>query len=89
MKNIHIRFIKQTFINKISEKTVSYYMQRKTIFGNWKDIGYWQAGGYGDRVWITYTNESKKKLLAEVLEHYYEIPENKVIIFQHSTLKIY
>lgn len=81
MKEINIRFVKMP-------KRKLFHIQKMNMFGSWKYIGYWEGSNAGD-VWGRYINESKKKLLKEVLERHFKRPNNQLIIVQHPTIKIY
>jgi CRISPR/Cas system CSM-associated protein Csm3 (group 7 of RAMP superfamily) len=75
---IKIRFIK---------RKNDYLIQRK-LFTGWKYIGYTVDMGYGS-VRYLYCQDSKEKLLDEVLEKYYEVDKRFVEITEYPHLKIY
>lgn len=75
---IKIRFIK---------RKNDYLIQRKSFTG-WKYIGYTIDMGYGSIRYL-YCQDSKEKLLDEVLEKYYEVDKRFVEITEYPHLKIY
>jgi hypothetical protein len=75
---IKIRFIK---------RKNDYLIQRKSFMG-WKYIGYPIEMGYGS-VYNLYCQDTKEKLLEEVLEKYYEVDKRFVEIMEYPDIKIY
>ncbi len=82
-KTIKIRYIKSGKI------PYDYCMQKKTIFGTWRDIGYHIGACTGDSIWYPYTNSSKEELLKEVLEHHYGIDRRFTSIIEYPEIKHY
>jgi hypothetical protein len=75
---IKIRFVK---------RKNDYLIQRKSFMG-WKYIGYTVDLGYGS-VYYLYGQDTKEKLLDEVLEKYYEVDKRFVEITEYPAIKIY
>ena len=75
---IKIRFVK---------RKNGYLIQRKSFMG-WKYIGYTVDMGYGSIRYL-YCQDSKDKLLDEVLEKYYEVDKRFVEITEYPAMKIY
>ena len=75
---IKIRFVK---------RKNGYLIQRKSFRG-WKYIGYTVDMGYGSIRYL-YCQDSKNKLLDEVLEKYYEVDKRFVEIIEYPAMKIY
>lgn len=82
-KVIKIRYIKSGKIPYV------YYIQRKTIFGTWRDIGYYLGACAGDHIWYPYTNSNKEELLKEVLEYHYRIDRRFTTIIEYPEIKHY
>lgn len=75
---IKIRFVK---------RKNDYLIQRKS-FMRWKYIGYTVDLGYGS-VYNLYCQDTKEKLLDEVLEKYYEVDKRFVEVTEYPPIKIY
>jgi len=75
---IKIRFVK---------RKSDYLIQRKSFMG-WKYIGHTVDMGYVS-VRYLYCQDSKGKLLDEVLEKYYEVDKRFVEITEYPAIKIY
>jgi CRISPR/Cas system CSM-associated protein Csm3 (group 7 of RAMP superfamily) len=75
---IKIRFV---------ERKSDYLIQKKSFMG-WKYIGYTVDMGYGSIRYL-YCQDSKEKLLDEVLEKYYEVDKRFVEITEYPAIKIY
>ena len=75
---IKIRFVK---------RKNDYLIQRKSFMG-WKYIGYTIDMGYGS-VHNLYCQDTKEKLLDEVLEKYYEVDKRFVEVTEYPHIKIY
>jgi hypothetical protein len=75
---IKIRFVK---------RKNGYLIQRKSFMG-WRYVDYTIDMGYGS-VRYLYCQDSKEKLLDEVLEKYYEVDKRFVEITEYPHLKIY
>jgi hypothetical protein len=65
----------------------NYLIQRRS-FMSWKYIGYIVDMGYGSARYL-YFQDSKEKLLDEVLEKYYKVDKRFVEITEYPHLKIY
>jgi hypothetical protein len=75
---IKIRFVK---------RKNGYLIQRKSFMG-WRYVDYTIDMGYGS-VRYLYCQDSKEKLLDEVLEKYYEVDKRFVEIMEYPAIKIY
>jgi hypothetical protein len=75
---IKIRFVK---------RKNDYLIQRKSFMG-WKYIGYTIDMGYGS-LHNLYCQDTKEKLLDEVLEKYYEVDKRFVEVTEYPHIKIY
>jgi hypothetical protein len=80
MRTIKIRFVKIP--------SGYYNIQKKGLFGRWKDITYTIDMGYGS-VTYEYSAVTKEELLEKVLEEYYEVDKRFVEIIEYPTIKIY
>lgn len=79
MKTIKIRFVKSNN---------SYFAQRKTWYGMWKDITFTEDYGYAKVICI-YSADTKEILLPIILHEYYKTCEKYVKIIEFPGLKIY
>ena len=78
MKKIKIRFV---------EREKDFLIQRKTLLG-WQYIRWTHDMGYGS-VAYCYCEDTKEKLLSEVLERYYKTDKRFIQVEEHPQLKIY
>ena len=78
MLRIKIRFVK---------RKNDYLIQRKSFMG-WKYIGYTVDMGYGSFRYF-YCQDTKEKLLDEVLEKYYGVDKRFVEVTEYPPIKIY
>lgn len=82
MKKIKIRFV-----NRLTEDSLEYYIQRKTIFG-WRYFTY-LVGGDAGSVSYRYNGKFKQELLKTILSDIYKTELKHVQVIEYPMIKIY